>query len=376
VFFSLFAIACLIAAELAQLATGVLTRWPLPLISPQVGVMTAAVLLMRGRQRAVALLIASIISAVVMIAGHGLPALPSVALCVVAALEACAAAAFLRLILHARAAFRRVEDMWLLALVATIVPIAGALLAAAVLTVAVGEPSMRNAAIEWWLADMAGIIIVVPIAYGIAESSDGVLRILRSRRGVEGLFVFVGTCAITYLLFSARVPPELRLPIYLLPFLLWACLRLDLAGTSLVIFGASMIGIAYTSRGMGPFVLESAPVTGSVLRAQGGVAMAALFFPMLALIVAERKRMLRELDELVLELQQALLEVKTLQGMIPICAWCHKIRDDEGFWQGVDTYLQDRLDATFSHAICPACSAQQHERYGLSKQLAQPTPEQ
>jgi hypothetical protein len=101
--------------------------------------------------------------------------------------------------------------------------------------------------------------------------------------------------------------------------------------------------------------------------------MAATFFPMLALIVSERKRVLDERDQLVAELQQALTEVKTLQGMIPICAWCHKIRDDEGFWQGVDTYLQDKIDATFSHAICPTCSAQQHERYGLSKQTVETT---
>jgi hypothetical protein len=222
---------------------------------------------------------------------------------------------------------------------------------------------------------MTGIIIVVPIGYGIAEAKNGVPGILRSWRGIEGLFVFVGTCVVTYLLFSDTVPTALRLPIYVLPFLLWACLRLDLAGTSLVAFGAAMIGVAYTTHGMGPFVLDTAPLTGSVLRAQGGVAMTTLFFPMLALIVAERKRMLRERDQLVSELQQALMEVKTLQGMIPICAWCHKIRDDEGFWQGVDTYLQDKIDATFSHAICPTCSAQQHERYGLSRQMAQTTRE-
>jgi integral membrane sensor domain MASE1 len=373
VFFSLFAVACLIAAELAQLATGVVTRWPLPLISPQVGIMTAALLLMRGRDRAAAVLIASIISAVVMIAGYGLPAAPSVALCVIAALEACAAAALLRLLLHPRAAFRRVEDMWMLALVASGVPLAGAVLAAVVLSTTAGEPSMRSAAIEWWLAEMTGLIVVVPIAYGISASKNGVLGILRSWRGFEGLFVFAATCVITYLLFSETVPKELRLPIYLLPFLLWACLRLDLAGTSLVVFGASIIGITYTTRGMGPFVLELSPVSASVLRAQGGVAMASMFFPMLALIVAERKRVLAERDQLVSELQQALMEVKTLQGMIPICAWCHKIRDDEGFWQGVDTYLQDKIDATFSHAICPTCSAQQHERYGLSMRKVETT---
>jgi hypothetical protein len=42
--------------------------------------------------------------------------------------------------------------------------------------------------------------------------------------------------------------------------------------------------------------------------------------------------------------------------MIPICAWCHKIRNDAGFWQGIESYLQAHTDATFSHGICPDCA--------------------
>jgi len=369
VFLSWFAFVCLIGAELAQLSTGVVTRWPLPLISPQVGIMTAALLLMPGRRRAMALPIASVITAVVMIGGYSLPAAPSILLCGIAALEACAAAALLRLILHPRAAFRRVEDLWLLALVAAIVPLAGGTLAAVTLTTLAGEPSFRNAFIEWWVPEVAGMIFVVPIGYGMAFARDGVVATLRSWRGLEGAFVVAATCLVAYAVFGDWLPETLRLPLYLLPLLLWACLRLDLAGTSLVMLAASMIAITYTAHGKGPYASEL-PVAANTLRAQGGLVVAGLFFPMLALIVSERKRILRDRERLVSELQQALLEVKTLQGMIPICAWCHKIRDDEGFWQGVDTYLQDKVDATFSHAICPSCSAEQHERYGLTRQAA------
>ncbi len=58
---------------------------------------------------------------------------------------------------------------------------------------------------------------------------------------------------------------------------------------------------------------------------------------------------------LIHELQDALAEVKTLEGFIPICANCHHIRNDEGFWERVDKYIQDRTDAQFSHSICPDC---------------------
>lgn len=55
------------------------------------------------------------------------------------------------------------------------------------------------------------------------------------------------------------------------------------------------------------------------------------------------------------ELQQALKDIRTLSGLIPICAGCKKIRDDKGFWNQVETYIQDRSDAQFSHGICPDC---------------------
>ncbi len=55
------------------------------------------------------------------------------------------------------------------------------------------------------------------------------------------------------------------------------------------------------------------------------------------------------------ELQEALKDIRTLSGFIPICASCKKIRDDKGFWNQVEIYIQDRSDAQFSHGICPDC---------------------
>jgi PAS domain S-box-containing protein len=54
-------------------------------------------------------------------------------------------------------------------------------------------------------------------------------------------------------------------------------------------------------------------------------------------------------------LQQALDEVRTLRGIMPICAYCKKIRDDDGYWNQVEKYVSDHTEATFSHGICPAC---------------------
>jgi hypothetical protein len=54
-------------------------------------------------------------------------------------------------------------------------------------------------------------------------------------------------------------------------------------------------------------------------------------------------------------LQDALIQVKTLQGMLPICAHCKKIRDDQGSWQQLEAYISQRSGAKFSHGVCPDC---------------------
>jgi PAS domain S-box-containing protein len=72
--------------------------------------------------------------------------------------------------------------------------------------------------------------------------------------------------------------------------------------------------------------------------------------------ITERKRMEAEREQLVSELQEALANIKTLGGLIPICASCKKIRDDQGFWNQLEKYIIDHSEARFSHGICPDCA--------------------
>ena len=72
--------------------------------------------------------------------------------------------------------------------------------------------------------------------------------------------------------------------------------------------------------------------------------------------ITNRKRAEAEREKLVNELQNALAQVKTLTGLIPICASCKKIRDDKGYWNQIENYLRDHSDAQFSHGICPECA--------------------
>ena len=64
----------------------------------------------------------------------------------------------------------------------------------------------------------------------------------------------------------------------------------------------------------------------------------------------------RQQEVLVAQLKEALSEIKTLKGFIPICASCKKIRDDEGYWDQLEAYISKHTDAKFTHGLCPECA--------------------
>ena len=73
------------------------------------------------------------------------------------------------------------------------------------------------------------------------------------------------------------------------------------------------------------------------------------------LYVIEELRDISKLLKLETVINSLRSEVKLLQGLLPICASCKKIKDDEGYWKEVESYISDRSDAKFSHSICPEC---------------------
>ena len=71
---------------------------------------------------------------------------------------------------------------------------------------------------------------------------------------------------------------------------------------------------------------------------------------------AEAAQLAEAQATLVRDLQRALAEVKTLSGLLPICAACKKIRDDQGYWNQIEVYLGEHSDVKFSHGVCPECA--------------------
>ena len=79
--------------------------------------------------------------------------------------------------------------------------------------------------------------------------------------------------------------------------------------------------------------------------------------------ITERKQAEEERERLIVELQEALAKIKTLRGLIPICAHCKKIRDDQGYWNQLEAYIQKHSEAEFSHGICDECAKQLYPEF-------------
>ena len=90
--------------------------------------------------------------------------------------------------------------------------------------------------------------------------------------------------------------------------------------------------------------------------------------------ITERKRAESEREKLVRKLREALANVKTLSGLLPICSYCKKIRNDKGYWEQLEAYFHHHSEAEFSHSICPDCYEKvsanlrkEYEKYGIDK---------
>ena len=74
-------------------------------------------------------------------------------------------------------------------------------------------------------------------------------------------------------------------------------------------------------------------------------------------------------EELILELQKTLANLKTLKGLLPICSSCKKIRNDSGYWSQIEDYIGSHSEAEFTHGICPDCFKKLYPQYaGIQKQ--------
>lgn len=138
------------------------------------------------------------------------------------------------------------------------------------------------------------------------------------------------------------------------------------AGWFLAAWGLVLLGALVTNL-LGPGYLPSNPVTEHLLDIALLIAGLSWSFTLTHQLKGrqEQQRQLLETQvrERTSELENALDAVRTLRGLVPICSCCKKIRNDDGFWEHLETYLRSHTEADFSHGLCPDCAQENYPAY-------------
>jgi integral membrane sensor domain MASE1 len=291
---------------------------------------------------------------------HNMPVAAGIGFCAAHCIEGCLGAWLLVRFVGAPFSLSRMRTVLGLACGAGVVStMIGALIGAAVAMAVLDAPSFGTAWLVWWNADSVGVLIFAPVVFACSTGGDAFVDVHRPRRIVEVAAIVVPMVLVMEAIYGDWLLPPLRAPIFVLPFLLWAGWRFGPSTAAMCVLLVALIGLWNTSQGRGPFAGLTNDVSERLLRAQTSLGMISLCVLVLAAALAERKAAEQQRLLLIAQLERALGEIKTLQGLIPICAWCKKIRNDQGFWQRLEDYLLAHTDARLTHGMCPECLKEQ-----------------
>lgn len=201
------------------------------------------------------------------------------------------------------------------------------------------------------MADTLGIFLVLPL---VASFQQGAWRD-RSRRGLLRQAAALALVLLAaFLTFSLQAEQAKYL---IIPALLGMAVCGGLRGSAVGMLAWSWYSIVCTARGQGPFVEEFSLLSSYnlilfILLVGSSIHYAAIVLEQLHWQKANLEHLVAERTE---SLQAALDEIRTLSGIVPICSYCKQIRDDRGYWEQVETYVERHSQATFTHGICPDC---------------------
>jgi integral membrane sensor domain MASE1 len=214
--------------------------------------------------------------------------------------------------------------------------------------------------LTWWLGDTVGALKVTPLLVLWLTNPR-----VHWRRGQvrEAACLLLCLVVVGQAVFGGWMPltaKDYPLDYLCVPIIVWAAFRFGPREAVTATVLLSWIAIWGTLHGLGPFARE-APHE-SLLLVQSFMGVTVLLAMAFAAAVSERKRIEAKRETLLLELQNAHEDIKALRGLLPMCASCKKIRDDAGYWDDVENYIQTHSKATVTHGICPECMKELYGR--------------
>lgn len=214
----------------------------------------------------------------------------------------------------------------------------------------------------WWVGDTIGILLVTPL---VLSWTKPLWFRWEPRRVIEAALLVGLLLGVSLVVFAGTTLWGViagTLTYLTVPLLVWGACRFGQQGATAGLLLVSKIAVWGTAHGYGPFVQPT--LNESLLLLQTFMGVIAVTTLALAGVLTERRRAENAKTVAIQQLERALHEIKTLRGLIPICAWCKKIRNDAGSWEQLEAYLRDHTEAEFSHSICPECV---EERHGFAK---------
>ena len=245
----------------------------------------------------------------------------------------------------------------------------------------------------WWFGDALGLMIVTPLFLSTWFTRN-LPRQWPAFRPSDAA-ITIGAIGVVGLLLAARdgtLQGTHVGPVLLLPFAIYAGVRLGPSAAAVTVSAIALLILVLTTQGRNPFGRDAPP--DAVIHAQEFVLVLSVMTLGLAALASRVRASQAELEvandelrrraealfesnremqlaraevialndaleqrvrERTHELQQVLTHVKELRGLLPICAWCKRVRDDHDYWHSVEEYISERTDAQFSHGICPDC---------------------
>lgn len=299
---ALFAVTYLMVAELGHwlsltAPTGVATFWP-------VSGLYLAVLLQNPQRRWPGLVAAAfagnLVSDFVL---QDQTLLVSLGFATANTLEALLGAWFCQQVLDKPFRFDRLAAVLIFAVIITLVStVMGATLGAMILMLTFDAPYVSTW-LGWWGADVVGIWIVAPLVLAMGSAHRASLWPGNKLRWLEGVVMLIGLMAVAGFIFVAAYP-ILGVPFFVLPFLLWAALRLGVGGTAVAVLVFALIAILATIEGQGPFIRANLTPAQQVVSVQSFLSICALCFFSLAAVTAERWRAVAALRRANRDLEQ------------------------------------------------------------------------
>ena len=205
--------------------------------------------------------------------------------------------------------------------------------------------------LTWWLGDAVGIVLITPLLIVWLSRRSRTLK----GWGIELLLMAV-LAAVAYIAFAdgaQNAALSASIAYLTVPLIVVSTFWFGQHGATSSLFLFSGVAIWGTAYGNGPFIYES--TAASLLSLQAFAGILALTALSLAGVLEERKTEADLKAAAITKMQNLLTEISTLRSMIPVCAWCRKVRNDTGAWEQLEQYVQRSYAASFTHGICPDC---------------------